>query len=56
MPEWPAEARSRQEYYDSVASSKSGDASAIRPWVTAKPAIERLEWQVPLDEGANMRR
>ena len=47
-----SETRSRQEYYDSLVSGQSFEVDAFRPWTTAKPAIERLEWQEPLDEGS----
>lgn len=52
LPGRPSETRSREEYYDSVVSSKSSEAGTSQPWVTAKPATERLEWQAPLDEGS----
>jgi len=44
--------RSRQDYYDSLVSSESSVAGLGRPWATAKPAIERLEWQASLGEGS----
>ena len=45
-----SETRSRQDYYDSLVSGHSFEVGAFRPWTTAKPAVERLEWQGPLDE------
>jgi Contact-dependent growth inhibition CdiA C-terminal domain len=48
----PAETRSRQEYYESLSSSGSTEAGTARPWRTAKPAIDRHEWQAPLAEGS----
>ena len=47
-----SETLSRQEYYDFLVSGRSSEAGVFRPWTTAKPAIERLEWQAPLDEGS----
>jgi Contact-dependent growth inhibition CdiA C-terminal domain len=51
-PGCPAETPSRQEYYDSLVADQSSQADICRPQATAKPATERLEWQVALDEGS----
>lgn len=51
-PGRPSETRSRQAYYDSLVSNQSSEVGISRPWTTAKPSIERLEWQAPLDEGS----
>jgi hypothetical protein len=51
-PAYPSETRSHREYYDSLVSNQSGEVGVFRPWTTAKPAIERLEWQASLDEGS----
>jgi hypothetical protein len=48
----PSETRSRQECYESLISAQSSEANTARPWQTAKPAIERQEWQAPLAEGS----
>jgi hypothetical protein len=50
--ESPSETRSRQECYESLISSQFSEAGNSRPWTTAKPAIERGEWQAPLDDGS----
>jgi hypothetical protein len=51
-PGRPSEARTREEYYDSLVFNEDSEGSVFRPWATAKPASERLEWQAPLDEGS----
>jgi hypothetical protein len=47
-----SETRSRQECYESLISARSSEAGSARPWETAKPAVERHEWQAPLAEGS----
>ncbi len=47
----PSETRSREEYYDSLVSNQHSYVATFRPWATARPAIDRVEWQAPLDEG-----
>jgi hypothetical protein len=51
-PRRPSETRPREAYYDSLAWNQSSEVGISRPWTTAKPAVERLEWQAPLDEGS----
>lgn len=48
----PYEVRSRGDYYDSLVPNRSGESGIVRPWITRKPAINRIEWQAPLDEGS----
>jgi hypothetical protein len=49
----PSETRSRQECYESLISGGSSEGGVVaRPWETAKPAVERREWQAPLAEGS----
>jgi hypothetical protein len=50
-PRDAAETRSRQECRDDLVSASSPEGGTP-PWMPAKPAVERSEWQVPLDEGA----
>jgi hypothetical protein len=48
----PSETRSHQDCYESLILSQFSEAGSSRPWATAKPAVERREWQAPLDEGS----
>ena len=50
-PRNAAETRSRQECRDDLLSACSAELGCSRPWTTATPAIERPEWQIPLNEG-----
>lgn len=49
-PEDPPEWRTRHEYREALISEQSSEI--IRPWTPTKPAVERFEWQTPLDEGS----
>jgi hypothetical protein len=45
------ETRSRQEYYDVLASGRSYEIVSFTALIAERPASERHEWQVPLNQG-----
>ena len=45
------EARTRQEYYDALASGRSHEIVSFAALMAERPASERHEWQIPLSQG-----
>ena len=45
------ETRTRQEYYDALASGRSHEIVSFAALMAERPASERHEWQIPLSQG-----
>lgn len=45
------ETRTRQEYYDALASRRSHEIVSFAALMAERPASERHEWQIPLSQG-----
>jgi hypothetical protein len=45
------ETRSRQEYYDVLASGRGYEIVSFAALMAERPASERHEWQIPLSQG-----
>jgi hypothetical protein len=50
-PPDPAETRTRQEYYEIISSGRGYEAVNFATLMSAPPATERAEWEVPLSRG-----
>ena len=45
------ETRTRQEYYDILASGSGNEIVGFAALMAERPASERHEWQIPLNQG-----
>jgi hypothetical protein len=46
-----SETRTRQEYYDVLASGRGYEIVSFAALMAERPASERHEWQIPLSQG-----